>query len=315
MARWTLGACLAFSLSLCPAGGCNADSDERVSQPDHTRARRVVIAFLQRLQADHEIPDLGLRGEDLRVREFYERPRGLRPKRIMIDGPIEAGVELPEFTVTGISLYANDHFPVGEKLTEEALLRRARQLMERYVPRELAAQLGAPEIQRGEPYARCSEFWAINWERQVGGYGLPNDSCGVALLPDGQFRAIDWGCPSVPPPTLEVTVPRERAAELGRQGALRIMDRFRRRFHDHQLQELLGAELRIVNPNLCHAWESEDEGQFAHRVSREARLAWVVKFSSRDCRDDPDSFRNPDKELYVWIDAVTGDLLGGDFTF
>lgn len=77
------------------------------------------------------------------------------------------------------------------------------------------------------------------------------------------------------------------------------------------LERGTGADLRIVNPN--HILKMKSLEDLGNPGDRRARLAWVVTFGAkRDTRLKGES-RPGSVEVRVWIDAETGEFLGGDF--
>jgi hypothetical protein len=72
------------------------------------------------------------------------------------------------------------------------------------------------------------------------------------------------------------------------------------------------AELKVVNPNHLTRYKSVEETIEAW--DRNARLAWVVSFKTKyNGPPDKDGPWLGEREVRVWIDAETGEFLGGDF--
>jgi hypothetical protein len=70
------------------------------------------------------------------------------------------------------------------------------------------------------------------------------------------------------------------------------------------------AELKVVNPNYITKLHSIEE--LATVKNDHARLAWVVTFQVGYAGPPTTNGVPYDGEIYVWIDAETGEFLGGD---
>ncbi len=80
-------------------------------------------------------------------------------------------------------------------------------------------------------------------------------------------------------------------------------------FRSHALTGEKTAEMLIVNPNRFLSAKSDTE---AFQRSRVARLAWEVKWEVAYVGPKQAAVAKPKGEIVVWIDAATGEYLGGD---
>lgn len=277
------------------------------------RARAVVLDFLNRLVRDGELHDNSVLPDELQVKDRFVPAVMVRPVWIEIEGTITAWVRRSDFVVTRLSLENLARRPLCAPITIEQATTRADAMFARYVPNDVRRCMGAPTIELRQPikYSQTGlAEWVIERKRTIGGFDFPLDHCTLTLLEDGQFSGFVWKVQSLDPPTTEVKVDRDNAIRLGREGAASIMSRFVQ-FQEQRAEECVATEVKLVNCNWCHLWEDRDEHRFAY-PSRETRVAWVVEFVARDL---PTAGRvNDARHVRVWIDAATGELLGGEYT-
>lgn len=128
--------------------------------------------------------------------------------------------------------------------------------------------------------------WFYKWPREMNGYRFHDDS--VFIFVDAtqgeiiSYRNLQF---SLDPPSFEVQIEKANALDL----AQKIVTNFNGSLDPEK------ATLMIVNPNF--RWTDT----FV-KFSTEARLAWVIPFVK------------PEGKGEIWIDSLTGRLLGGEET-
>lgn len=303
------------------------EPSEAVTQEQKQRVKVAVLSALEGLVRSGVLQKNEVGLQSLQVTAFFPASGLLYPDYFWVQGPVAARVRASDFAVIGLNLLDYQIGPVGDTVTEQVAIEVASKWLKMSVPAEVIAEMGKPtaNLSTVDPDGKKEEDelavqpgWEVEWSRNLGGYDYPYDFCRIHLLSDGQFRGFVWNFVGIPPPTIEVSVSKEKATGLAREGTERIMDNFPQRFYGHKLQELLGAELRIVHPNYCHTWKDQDESRFAD-PPRKTRFAWVVKFRTSDPKGvipgpAETRFRISDSQLEVYIDAETAELLGGEYT-
>lgn len=288
-----------------------ADSGPGVTPEEQAEARQVVISFLDRLVRDRAISGHQVKPEGL---DFWQHSVFGTPGRLDTYRPVVAQVRRGDFSLNTLQLLDVGLLPTMDTLPPTKVEERAHEYLRRYTPPDVAGNTRLFRIDRddeaGPPGLPFQPGWQVNWVRCYQGHPFKYDGCRVRLTFDGQFRGFHMNWDSHAPPTLEVRVDAKRAEELGRLGAKRIMKRFPVRFEKKAAPEFKRSELKIVNPNYCHTFKTEDLERFGN-ISIESRLAWVVYFLSADFTAE--ALGGQDFDLEVHIDAATGELLGGEF--
>lgn len=131
---------------------------------------------------------------------------------------------------------------------------------------------------------REEKKWFFKWPREMNGYRFHDDS--VFIFVDAtqgeiiSYRNLQF---SLDPPSLEVEIEKTRALESAEKIAVEL---------GFSLDSEKAA-LMIVNPNF--RWT-----ETFVKYPVEAKLAWVIPFTK------------PEGKGEIWIDSVTGRLLGGE---
>lgn len=150
-----------------------------------------------------------------------------------------------------------------------------------------------------DPKVRGSHRWVLDWQRKAGKYLYDRRSSANASLDAEAGIVVTFSkiFPSPPPATLDVRVSKEDATKTAKD---KLVAR------KLPSGDPVRGELFIVQPNerwLENPKRLGDRRYFPELERKpESRLAWVFRFN------------NPDKELYwrdVWVDAQTGDVVGG----
>ncbi len=150
-------------------------------------------------------------------------------------------------------------------------------------------------------------LWRVDWGRKTGGYKYRFDGIRVTIHEKYGLAGYGYVFFSDPPDSLIVNISKEKAIGIAKPFAKKMA-----RLFGYKSGEALDAELQITNPNYF-------EGQFAKGFSKigvkdyskypqsYTRLAWIVSFS---WGYDEIFTKNYDP-AHVWIDAETGEILGG----
>ncbi len=157
--------------------------------------------------------------------------------------------------------------------------------------------------------------WCIRWAR-VDSKGHPfAKDCVKAFLTEehGPYDAVIWLQSDYEEPGTNL-ISRGDAIEKAYAPAREIMRWAPNavNYSNHVASGTPQAALQIVNPN--HMTRCKTIEEAAKAWDRSARLAWVVSFRTK--YDGPAGNEGPwsvDRGVRVWIDAETGEFLGGDF--
>ena len=164
-----------------------------------------------------------------------------------------------------------------------------------------------PRYYRGEWY-----FW---WSRKdPSGYEFANDGACINLVEDSGLLAVRVSCYSRYQPAPGEPIEPIRASTAAKPFAAKILcSRAASGYLDNcELLDSSSATLRIVNPN--HILRMKSAMEFANLGDVEAKLAWVVKYPARYAGREPKGkTAHVAGEVDVWVDAHTGEFLGGDF--
>lgn len=149
--------------------------------------------------------------------------------------------------------------------------------------------------------------WLIDWGRRTSGYRYRFDGIRVVVHEKYGLSGYGYNFYSDPPASLVVNITKEKAIEIAKPFAKKMAKLF-----GYKSGEVLDAELQITNPNYF-------EGQFVEGFRRigvkdyskypqsYTRLAWIVSFSWGYDK----VFTKNYEPAHVWVDAETGEILGG----
>lgn len=156
--------------------------------------------------------------------------------------------------------------------------------------------------------------WFMEWVRTSSeGEEFPNDRAWLSLseVAGLQVLGVEWTSTYEGRPSR--LLDKDKAIRLAQRLSAKVAESvpIRGTYGKLSLEGQTSAELKIVNPN--HILKMKIAYELCFRGDRRARLAWVVTFGAkRETRFEGES-RPRSAEVDVWIDAETGELLGGTF--
>jgi hypothetical protein len=189
----------------------------------------------------------------------------------------------------------NWHIAGGVEVTEEQALERATAVLWLMGARPDEVHLDRVKLHQSEGAGRGT--WLVYWNRATGGVPYSDDEAHVVL--DANSGTVLYATKrwfSAPPAATETKIGKERARET----ALGLADAIGAR-------EITGIRdepaLRIVQPNYHHSAARETRRP---EYQGPTRVAWEVTALL------PSPMPGArEREAIFWIDAVTGELLGG----
>lgn len=172
-------------------------------------------------------------------------------------------------------------------------------------------------------YSQHRAYWCVVWSKREKGYeyfdpqgGEDSESIGVSFHEEYGFERYWYGMYLPSPTNLTVKIDAEEAARMAAPYAPKILKvPFYRAWHPgaFKIAGVKSAKLKIVAPN----WLADPSRAIVLRdykspdgLPKYTRLAWVVTFETADA----DIKENRGGEIYVYVDAATGEILGGSFT-
>ncbi len=168
------------------------------------------------------------------------------------------------------------------------------------------------------PFREMPKYYIGQWYIQltrVDGKGHPFDEDGITVILSEKHGLIAVGV------HMDSEYAEVSTEPISEKRAVSISEGFARKmlvwkpeksyYLDHELSGEHHARLFIVKPNYILKYESIADAVAAQ--TRVARLAWEVRHTL--VRHDAKSREAipTNREVFVWIDATTGDYLGGDF--
>lgn len=121
-----------------------------------------------------------------------------------------------------------------------------------------------------------SKYWAATFQKEViPGLLSPQEAIRISIDASGKFNAFSEV--DIPVATTDVKITKERAIEIAKNNPDK----------DHRLDAPTYEQLTVVRPN--HFTTTQDD---------KAVIAWAVRENGK----------------YIWIDANTGEVVGGDQT-
>lgn len=148
--------------------------------------------------------------------------------------------------------------------------------------------------------------WIVRWGRKEGDYKYYSDSICVMINESLGLSSYGYNFYSDYHPPKKINISRYQAVKIAQKNVNKIINSsfFDSLMRYYKADKVDSAELLIINPNYSHKLKSMEDPY----CTRNARLAWVVKFTlsvAKTGKADPNL-------LQVWIDAETGEVLGGE---
>ena len=164
--------------------------------------------------------------------------------------------------------------------------------------------------------------WILRWKRYHDKYMYYEDRIELDLNETYGIVTYANHCISDIPSTVEVKIFEEEAHEKAIEFANNLISSkkifsgagvsFKKWFRDFIIGSVISSELLIVNPNYLLTDKST---YMASNRIRKANLAWAVTVEAKYIgKTGPKGETLGNKKILVWIDAATGEILGGDFT-
>lgn len=218
------------------------------------------------------------------------------------------GVRISRKKDSNVQVFKDGAKPVKNK---EDIVREARDYLitiNSGIPKDIFLDMAEYDVSHWRDSKYSYEgYWIIGWGRETGGYRYRFDGIRVSIHEKYGLLGYGYNIYSDPPDSLIVNISKEKAIGIAKPFAKKMA-----RLFGYKSGEALDAELQITNPNYF-------KGQFAKGFSKigvkdyskypqsYTRLAWIVSFS---WGYDEIFTKNYDP-AHVWIDAETGEILGG----
>lgn len=200
----------------------------------------------------------------------------------------------------------NDEFPepyvVTPSLSQDEVVERATNLLKRIrggLPSELRFDHGA-FVRTGSDRGN----WYVVWSYLYRGYEVDHASYEVFF--NEEYGLVMYrGREVSPPPATEVRVPQDAAETSSIEPQQRFVSEAFNRKREQVVAKSLRTWLKVVCFNNLYRGPAEDEKARRGRLS-ETRLAWAILRSVVDERGEAT------RKLEIWVDAATGEILGGE---
>lgn len=209
------------------------------------------------------------------------------------------------FCINHVILENNKNLDKGDskpKKTKEEIIKQAEEYVKILIG-EMPKDTGSVTANYINP--TCKVEWHVFWDRREGEYKYCSDSFGVTIDEDYGLSSFGYNFFSDYIPPKQIDISKEKAIEIGKKNINKIMHSPNAdgRFNSYKTGEVKSAKLWIVNPNYFHI-----KGEYSFTNKPYARLAWAVDFACVNKKTDKeDGF----KKVSIWIDAETGEILGG----
>lgn len=152
-------------------------------------------------------------------------------------------------------------------------------------------------------------YWSIKWGRKEGDYKYKNDVISITIDEKDGLHSYGYYFFSQYQPPKQINISKEKAIEVAKKY---ISDITRSPalggwYNRYKIGDMHSAELIIVNPNYI----TKPKKDFRFTPSPHAHLAWVVKFNCIEPKISEELSLERIAPAQTWIDAETGELLGG----
>lgn len=204
---------------------------------------------------------------------------------------------------------------VPATLRREDAIERGRHWIEQILGAFPTGLFPQPEVEYydtgGEAEGNVRGRWFVIWRRALRGFRYQADSVGVSFLEEYGLcgftdTRLSQECPT------EVRFDRAEAIRRAHAAGRQAMKKFASMYPTGDPGEAVATELLIVHPNGLFTEAVQSLWDLGKAPYGEVRLAWVVDFKGYTHAPEVDKRTEPVETAQIWIDAATGDPLGGD---
>ncbi len=149
--------------------------------------------------------------------------------------------------------------------------------------------------------------WKVAWERRIDGYPFPEETIFVSFndkdrsIASFRDRTTDQGCPTKP-------IIEEKKAKASAE--LRVKALLPELFGEHyEIATVTQGKLQVVYPNVRYVPQDRLEGTGSSETGPQFRL--VYSFDLTFKYTGTATLRKTTPPIAVWVDALTGDVIGG----
>lgn len=148
--------------------------------------------------------------------------------------------------------------------------------------------------------------WGVDWKRRADGYVYYYDSIGISVHEKYGLWGYNYNFFSLYHPPQKINITKDQAVEIAKKNIDKIMHSplLGGWYDGYKAGELDSVELMIVNPNYIHIFKKN----YVPIPVPDAKLGWVARFICVTNKNRPSTQLLPTE---IWIDAETGELLGG----
>lgn len=229
----------------------------------------------------------------------------------IVHGPVNMEFELPQMRLRFASNRALYRYlatlPADRKeeprWTPEEAVAKAREYVEAFERPDWRNF----KLSRRPPYF-CNEGleagrWEVAWDRVAGQYRYPED--GIIVTLHERFGLFTYGVALYSSAvSTNVKLIKEEGVHIGNDVIAASQKKWLRHLPKVNLK-LRNAALEIVHPNWIFTDRVSPDDPYKFLDNRDARVAWVVEYAAGDDTSSP--------KVWVWVDARSGEVLGGDW--
>lgn len=152
--------------------------------------------------------------------------------------------------------------------------------------------------------------WRIRWQRMYREYPYERDGIEITLHDQLGFYACSeyWNSDEC---HNEMKLSRQEAQEAADRSLPDILQKWGDHLYTRKVAGIDTIRAAVVNPNRIYSDKMKTIDEAVNVVvTREARLAWVIEYAL----DVGATSKSDEYGITMWVDAETGEILGGDFT-
>ncbi|MBM4047621.1 MAG: hypothetical protein FJ279_21150 [Planctomycetes bacterium] len=156
--------------------------------------------------------------------------------------------------------------------------------------------------------------WSLAWLRVVGEYPFEESDFSLSIDDKTGKLAVYFNNTSSRPCQTEIKVGREKAMDVARDHVLTMAQPALVRSEPLRMTEVGTCELKVVYPNYLLSPKVAQMGdEDLRKARRNPRLVYDIKYEFRYRRAEGKGDLSPRPPVSIWVDAATGEVVGGFF--
>jgi hypothetical protein len=151
--------------------------------------------------------------------------------------------------------------------------------------------------------------WAVGWRKYSGAYPFKDEGINIVVDDEtGRLSMYNNFITTTECKKIDIKISQEKAIDLAKNRAKVVLQGMMKST-DYEVDKVNGPQLVIVTPNFWYSEKAPAKGEEFKKNAKEPRLVFAVEFTFKYVGNAQLHISAP--PIHIWIDAETGDVIGG----